>query len=150
MQSNRFLELFCYQREWDSLTRAGTCGCYPVRHPTWFIAVVLIAAGCNNSGKPVLFVLPADFRGEFRIVKDSVGGVELVERNGEYVFEIPPSGVLRVKNDRPFYRWHVERAPYLDGRVVEIEGIGSAAGYNPGKGGSSTEYDGTTHAWRVR
>jgi len=117
---------------------------------TLFVAALMAAAGCSSSGKPVLFVLPAGFRGEFRVVKDSAQGAELVERGGEWVFEIPPSGVLRVKDDRPFYRWHVERARYPDGRAVTIEGVGTRAGFSASQGDSSTDYDGTTHTWRVR
>ncbi len=113
------------------------------------LAVAVMATGCGGSGKPILFILPAGFRGEFQIVKDSVGGSELVERNGQWAFEIPSSGVLRVNNDRPFYRWHATQARYSDGRNVTIGASQTTAGFNASRGDYSTEYDGTTHVWRV-
>jgi hypothetical protein len=117
------------------------------------IALLAVVPGCSDSGKPVLFILPNDFKGEFRIVKDATRGADLAERNGEWVFEFPARGVLKVKNDRPFYRWHSERARYADGRPVVVDGIGTLAGSRPtgpNSTESSTDLNGTTHIWRVR
>ncbi|WP_439624636.1 hypothetical protein [Gemmata sp.] len=115
------------------------------------LAILTAAPGCSNSGKPILFVLPNDFTGEFSVVKDSAHGAELVEQSVGWVIEIPPSGVLRVKDDRSFYRWHAERARYADGREVSYQHIGTMGGSRPTPHGSegSTDFDGTTHRYRV-
>ena len=115
--------------------------------------LLTVVAGCSDSGKPVLFILPNGFKGEFQIVKDSSNGVDLVEQNGEWVFNIPPSGRLKVKDDRPFYRWHSERARYANGQSVSCEGGETRAGSrSTGPNGleGSTDFDGTTHTWRIR
>ena len=114
------------------------------------IAALLLTPGCTRSGKSVVFVLPAGLRGEFRIVKDSMLGVELTEDEGEWVVAIPPDGELRVKDDRPFSRWHSEHALRVGGGMVWIEPAGTRAGCDPMTGDHSTEYDGTTHKWRIR
>jgi hypothetical protein len=114
------------------------------------VVAFITATGCNNSGNPVLFILPDGFRGEIQIIKDSVKGAEPAERGDWWVFEVPPSGVLRIKDDRMFYRWHAQRAQYSDGRAVSVELVGTRAGFSAGSGDYSTEYDGTTHTWRVR
>jgi hypothetical protein len=100
-----------------------------------------------------LFILPNHFKGEFHVVKDSIRGEDLVERNGEWVFEIPTSGVLKVKNDQPFYLWHAVRFRYADGQAVDCEGLGVKLGSHstgPNSSEGSTEFDGTTHSWRVK
>jgi hypothetical protein len=68
------------------------------------------------------------------------------------VFDIPPGGALVVSDDGPFYRWHEETFVYSDGRPARVESLGTEAGSvvtGPGSSRSSTEYDGTTHRWRV-
>jgi hypothetical protein len=124
-----------------------------MRTPTCFLVLLTVVAGCSDSGKPVLLIVPNGFRGEFQVVKDSAQGADPVERNGEWVFEIPPSGVLRVKDDSPFYRWHSERARYANGQPASVEGLGVRAGSRstgPNSSEGSTDFDGTTHTWRVR
>ena len=120
---------------------------------TFGLAVLLLASGCSDSGKPIWLILPNDFKGEFRIVLDSVNGVNLIERNGVWEVEIPPSGVLMVRNDRPFYRWHAEGCRYADGRIVAYQDLGTRAGTRstgPNSSEGSTDFDGTTHRWRVK
>jgi hypothetical protein len=124
-----------------------------MRYLTLALALFVLVPGCSDSGKPVLFILPNDFQGAFRVVKDSVHGEDLIERDGEWVFEIPASGVLRVTTDHPLYRGHSERARYADGRVVAYEGMGTRLGSRPTGPNSSegsTDLDGTTHTWRVK
>jgi hypothetical protein len=124
-----------------------------MRVATCVFVMLTAISGCSNSGKPVLFILPNDFTGEFQVVKDSVEGTDVPERHGEWVFEIPASGVLRVKSDRALYRWHAERARYADGRPVSCEGVGTRAGSRPtgpNSSESSSDFDGTTHTWRVK
>src|SRR5262245_21524687 len=124
-----------------------------MRTSACFLIVLTVVPGCRDSGKTVLLILPNGFRGEFQVVKDATQGADPVERNGEGVFEIPPSGVLIVKDDRPFYRWHSERARYANGQPVAVEGLGVLAGNRstgPNSSESSTDFDGTTHTWRVK
>jgi hypothetical protein len=116
------------------------------------IIPVLLLAGCNRSGKPILIVLPDGFTGEFRIVKDSQNGREPVEENGSWVFEIPSDGTLRVKDDRPFYSFHEQVIRYKNGKSVRCEDLGTLAGSRPtgpNSSEASTDFDGTTHEWRV-
>lgn len=116
------------------------------------ITLIFLLAGCSRSGKPILIVLPDGFTEEFWIVKDLHSGLELREENGFWVFEIPAEGVLYIKDDRPFYVWHHEVARYKSGQSVKYEDLGTLAGrrrtgHNSSE--SSTEFDGTTHHYRV-
>ena len=100
-------------------------------------------------GKPIRIVLPVSFRGEFSIVKDRTSGQELKLQDGVWVFEIPASGVLFVKEDYPFFMWHNMRYAYSDGRPLSrrsVEEFGLAAA-DPSPG--YPESDGTTHRWKV-
>jgi hypothetical protein len=116
------------------------------------ITLLSFLAGCDRSGKPIVIVLPDGFTGEFQIVKDSRTGSEPLEKNGSWVFEIPADGTLRVKGDRPFYLWHNEVIRYKNGKSVNCEHLGTTAGRRstgPNRFEGSTEFDGTTHQWRV-
>jgi hypothetical protein len=142
-----------FKAAFDRLKRISMCGYQFMRYLFIVCAALSLASGCSDSGKPIRFVLPNDFKGEFCVVKDSVNGADLTERNGEWVFEIPPDGVLKVKNDRPLYRWHAQSASYADGREVACDDLGTRAGARstgPNSSESSTNFDGTTHTWRVR
>ncbi len=123
-----------------------------MRHLLCLALLTLLLEGCNRSGKPILIVLPDGYTGEFRIVKDSRRCGELVERNGQWVFEIPADGTLYVKDDGPFYRWQSEAVRYKKGGTVRCEDLGTTAGSRstgPNSSEASTSFDGTTHLWRV-
>ena len=69
-----------------------------------------------------------------------------------WIFDIPSTGVLIVKDDHPFYRWHQEIHLYADGHPASLESLGTTAGTiqtGPGTSKGSTAHDGTTHRWRV-
>jgi len=106
----------------------------------------------DRPGKPIKIVLPDAFIGEFSIIKERQQGQDLKWQNGAWLFEIPPSGVLVVNDDHPFYRWHQESVVYSDGRPAMAESLGVAAGRITTGHGSlrgSTDYDGTEHRWKV-
>lgn len=116
------------------------------------LASWVLVVGCNRSGKPIMITLPDGFVGEFRIVKDSQTGQEPLERGRSLIYKIPESGILHVKDDRPFYRWHAESIYYESGKHVTCEALGTTAGRHstgPSSSESSTKFDGTTHRWRV-
>lgn len=112
----------------------------------------VLAAYANRSGYPIRIVVPAGLRGEFSIVKDRVKGQELNLQGGAWVFEIPATGELVVNDDYPFYMWHQATYVYSDGRPARVESLGVSAGKiqtGPNSARASTEYDGTTHRWKV-
>jgi hypothetical protein len=121
----------------------------------WLVTAVLLATlwagGCDSSGKWIVIVLPDGYRGEFRIVKDSEVGKDLVERDGKWVFEIPADGTLRVKDHSPFYQWHKMDYRFRDGTRAIVEDLGTrpAQRETPSGFAWSTDWDGTTHTWRV-
>src|SRR4051812_17496848 len=92
------------------------------------LVLLLALAGCNRSGKPIMIVLPDGYRGEFRIVKDSEHGRELVQHNDWWVFDIPEDGTLYVKDDWPFYRWHGFTVRYRNGRTASTAERGTTPG----------------------
>jgi hypothetical protein len=113
---------------------------------------VFLVTGCNRSGKSIHIILPNGFGGEFQIVKDSQRGQDLVEENGSWVFRIPRDGKLYVKQDWPFYQGHTETVQYENGQDVANKDLGTTAGSRstgPNRVEASTEFDGTTHRWRV-
>jgi hypothetical protein len=110
------------------------------------------AAYCNRNGAPIEIVVPAGFSGEFSIVKDHNKGEDMLWRDGGWHFIIPPSGVLLVKDDYPFYMWHSEFFVDTDGKSIVAEALPTNSGIiqtGPGAYKSSTEYDGTTHRWKI-
>jgi len=111
-----------------------------------------LAAYSNRSGKPIRVVLPANYSGQFSIVKNRAAGQGLQLQQGEWAFVIPEGGVLLVNEDYPFCMWHKETFIYSDGRPVNVESLGTTAGtIKTGLGSSrgSTDYEGTTHRWKV-
>ena len=116
-------------------------------------------AGCGSGelDRPIKIVLPNDYQGEFRIVKDQ-NGTPYTLTPGYYVFTVPKSGEFRTPNIGPFFKWHRDRFEYVDGRVLdrsggfEIKDGGTTAGNRqtgPGSSEGSTDFDGTTMRWTV-
>ena len=54
-------------------------------------------------------------RGVFKIVLDEANGVDIKRERWHYTYEIPPSGILRVKSFEPFYGPHGVTAAYRSG-----------------------------------
>jgi len=112
----------------------------------------LIAAWMNREGLPIKIVIPVGYHGEIRIVKDHTKGQALKEQDGWWVFEIPPSGELDVKETYPFHMWHNETHVYSDGTAADLQDLGVEAGNivtGSGSSKGSTEYDGTTFRWKT-
>lgn len=101
----------------------------------WALSLSIRYAGhFSNSGEPVRIIIPSGYEGEFSIVKDSVEGQDLTFERGEWVFRIPPEGILRVKDHHPFVVWHEEIWTYEDGRPASLKAL---------------SYDGVTLRWKV-
>lgn len=131
----------------ESATHVGLILCIAAA-----IGPFALAAYYNQSGKPIRIVLPDGFRGDFLIVKDREKGQDLKLQDGEWLFEIPASGVLVINDDHPFCMWHQERFVYSDGRFAMVEILETTPGsIMTGRNSSiaSTDYDGTTHHWKV-
>jgi hypothetical protein len=99
----------------------------------------VLRAYAGRSGKPIEIVLPVGYQGEFSIVKDRTKGKELWLHDGAWIFEIPASGVLIVKDDWPFYMWHKSFYRYSDGSPANVKSLGSG----------STDYGGTEHLFEA-
>jgi hypothetical protein len=69
----------------------------------------------------ICFVLPDGYRGVFQLVLDEKQGVDVIHREGKYVYEIPVSGVLKIKSFKPFDGWHKEIAVYKSGESIPTE-----------------------------
>jgi len=85
----------------------------------FFLSMLLTALiGCSNpSGDAVKIIIPNNFRGVFKIVPDEEG--TLAEKKDEhFVFRIPGSGILRVKNTDPFKDFHETVVEYESGKSV--------------------------------
>ena len=114
----------------------------------------LISAYANRSGSPIRVILPAEFTGDFTIVRDREYGTSVQLEDGVWVYRIPESGTLRVINDGPFFMWHTP-TQFVDtnGQPIAAQHMGTSGGSkrsSPNTTVSSTDYDGTTHSWRVQ
>jgi hypothetical protein len=111
-----------------------------------------LRAYIGRSGKPVTIVLPAGYEGEFSIVRHRTRGQDVRPKDGEWIFEIPENGVLVVKDDSPFYRWHKTYYLYADGSPAKVKSLGTSSGSSgtgPNAYSGSTDYDGTEHRFEV-
>ncbi len=100
--------------------------------------------GKLSDGKPIEFVVPPGFQGSIYVIKDSKKGCELELDRDRYVFNVPPNGIILVKNTRPFHQWHKEHCQDSDGHVRQLHG-----GVVTIRGNSADD-DGATHSWEVR
>ena len=114
----------------------------------------LVQAYANRSGSPIRIILPADYNGEFSIVRDHENGKTVERENGIWVYRIPESGVLNVTNDYPLFMWHPP-IHFIDtnDNPIAAEDMGTSGGSkrnSPNATIGSMDYDGTTHSWRVQ
>ena len=92
------------------------------------VYVILFAiATINSQTSPIKVILPEGYTGTFSIVKDRIAGEDIVLREGFWVFETA-SGILRVKDDGPFYKWHGEVVVYSTGLPAKVKHLGTSAG----------------------
>jgi len=81
----------------------------------------LLLIGCTGGhGRPVDYVLPDGYRGEFEIIQAKDGGRLPIE-NGAEVCQIPTNGLLKVDSLEAFRRWHTESARYASGGGLELK-----------------------------
>jgi hypothetical protein len=71
--------------------------------------------------RTICFVLPDGYRGAFQLVLDKKKGIDVIGKDGRYIYEIPASGVLKVKSFKPFEGWHKEIAVYKSGESIPTE-----------------------------
>jgi hypothetical protein len=110
-----------------------------------WVGPFFLAAYWNREGNPVEILVPVGFQGKIEIIRDRKNGHDLKHVGRTFVFAIPPSGVLRVKETYPFHRWHSESCVDTVGHSRYLEGKGSSL---PGDG--TTGDDGTIYRWEVR
>ena len=120
-----------------------------------YLLFVIATVGSGPSmGQPTRIILPDGFTGEFSIVKDRLRGEDLVFEDGFWVFRIPQSGVLTIKDDEPLYRWHGSVVQSANGKHVEVKDMGTYPGERktgPNSSKSSTDYEKTkgTHLFSL-
>lgn len=130
-----------------------------------FLLTMLVVSGCSNDlDRPIKIILPSDFTGEFRIVKDQSGTRPQVTPDF-YIYTIPNSGELLTLDISDFENWHQLVVEYQDGRVLmdmtqdlydghgfRITNGSTTAGSRqtgPSSWESSSDYDGTIMRWEV-
>ena len=110
------------------------------------MAVAILALmGC---GRAVKVVVPNAFSGEARVVFDPEHGGAPEHEGLYYVYRIPPSGELRVRDQALFFRFHHETVRYADGTEAPVARVYSIGGSNGLT--SSTEFPGTSHVWVIQ
>ena len=110
-------------------------------------AFALAAVGATGCGRVIKVVVPDGFSGEARVVYDPDAGQTVACNGYSYVFQIPPEGVLKVRDQAPFYQLHYETVQYANGRKATVARHFAIAGSNALT--SSTEFPGTTHVWLI-
>ncbi len=87
------------------------------------LLLVMNSFGCGLSGflnPSVHYVLPDRYVGVFKIILDESSGVSVNRKGWRYTYEIPPSGILRIKSFAPIEQWHEETAAYRNGTKLLI------------------------------
>ena len=75
----------------------------------------------NRPRIPVHLVVPAGFRGGFKLLLDEQAGLVLREQGGRINVTIPNSGILHVRSFAPFEWWHSQTAAFSDGSRLPSE-----------------------------
>lgn len=96
----------------------------------FYVVVILftsLIAACSlltDSSRPtVCFVLPDGYVGAFQLVLDEKTGIEVSQKDGKSVYEIPPSGSLNVKTFRPLDTPSKYVAMYKDGSTIPTDDL---------------------------
>ena len=128
----------------------------------WCVVLVLstqsLIGGCMSKPVPrIRIIVPVNYKGQFQIVKDSHSGVGLQYANNAYTFTIPPSGVLRIKDDSPFGEWHELTVEDENGNAVAVKELGVSPGKRRVSNSSNHEriefdsrFDGTAYVWEIK
>jgi hypothetical protein len=69
----------------------------------------------------ICFVLPDGYSGAFQLILDEKNGINVTEKDGKYVYDIPPGGSLSVKTFRPFETPSKYVAMYKAGSIIPTE-----------------------------
>ena len=77
----------------------------------------------DTSTPTICFVLPDGYVGAFQLVLDEKTGIEVSQKNGKYVYEIPPSGSLNVKTFHPLYTLSKYVATYKNGSIIPTDDL---------------------------
>lgn len=84
---------------------------------TIHLGVTVLALGL---GRRVHYVLPDGYIGAFNIIVDEAKGAEALLKDGRYTYEVPPTGILRVKSFDQFRGMHEETASYRNGTEIPV------------------------------
>ena len=85
------------------------------------LAAIEALSGCSSElDQPVLFRLPAGFRGLISLTVDEKRGASITHTGHVYEISIPADGSLLVRNIRVLQRWHVLFAEYDNGMPIPI------------------------------
>jgi hypothetical protein len=96
----------------------------------FYVVVILftsLIAACSlltgTSRPTICFVLPDGYVGAFQLVLDEKTGIEINEKDGKYIYEIPSSGSLNVKTFRPLDTPSKYVAMYKDGSIIPTDDL---------------------------
>jgi hypothetical protein len=92
----------------------------------WIIVVIVIGmcamalyAITKERDYTVVIIVPNEFLGVITLQEDKDRGIEpAMQGSDTYVYTIPESGTLLVKNFEPFEQWHRTIARYANGREI--------------------------------
>jgi hypothetical protein len=74
----------------------------------------------------VHYILPDGYEGVFTIIEDAAAGVDVVAANQEYRYQVPESGVLRVRTIDSIRSAHLASASYRNGTRLPSGDAGDA------------------------
>jgi len=75
----------------------------------------------EQSGDPIVLIIPEGYRGEVRLLIDKQQGVDVPLTSGRHIYQVPESGVLQIKDASPFLHWHTLGARYTNGKAILID-----------------------------
>jgi len=77
----------------------------------------------DTSRPTICFGLPDGYVGAFHLVLDEKTGIEVRQKDGKYVYEIPASGSLNVKTFHPLDTPSKYVAMYKDGSIIPTDDL---------------------------
>src|SRR5687768_5090846 len=75
----------------------------------------------GDGTQTICFVLPDGYVGAFQLILDEKTGVEISEKDGKYIYEIPPNGLLKLKTFGPFDTPSKYVAMYKNGSIIPTD-----------------------------
>jgi hypothetical protein len=99
------------------------------QHVVW-IAIIIMLGGVfipfgmiayyNRSAYPIVVIVPEGYRGPIKLIVDKNRGIDVPLKEGRFIYHIPPSGTLLIKDDGPFHQWHSMTAKYTNGMAIPM------------------------------